>query len=491
MSTPIIHKIRELLQQKHTGFHTPGHNQGKGCKEGLIQLFSDNFLRADLTEISGLDNLKDPKGCIAEAQRASATTFGAKQTFFLVNGSTVGIHASLLAVNRTGYKVLIPRHSHISVINGLILNGGKPVIAPCCVDSTWGVPLGVRPEDITKIINHNPDLEAAVITQPTYQGWGWNFNEIKREFTDKNITLVVDEAHGSHLYFQNRLPLSAQQANADIVVHSSHKTLTAFTQASMLHINKETMIEPIKQALDILQTSSPSYLLMASLDGVQGQMRESGYEIVQRVWELGELLRAYIKKIPGYRVMDEEIDEPWYYDPSKVMISAADIGLTGWELATYLLENHGIYVEQSEYFYILILLTPGHTKEDIVRLLTALRSIWENRQGGKLQDYEIPSSFYEEIPTLILTPRQVFLEEKENVDHMHSQGRISGTTLTIYPPGVPIIWPGQIILQDHLDYLNWALNQGLPVQGMKDGKIPLVKEGYKKSIKVKGERYAY
>ena len=478
MKTPLFDKIANHISLGMTGFHTPGHQQGHGCSEEFNEEIREFLLKMDLTELSGLDNLKYPVGCIKEAQTLAARVFDARQTFFLVNGSTVGLQAAILALNRPQGKAIVSRQALISILNAFVLSGGYPVIAPVMVDYEWGIALGTRAEKLMPIIEKNPDAQAVILTQPSYHGVAVDFAQMMRITTQKGIPLIADEAHGSHLYFQDMLPISAQKHKADIVVQSTHKTLGALTQASMLHVNTEKWIKPVRRALDILQTTSPSYLLMASLDCVQSQMHKEGNALLEKTFELAQKLCASIRNLSGYRIFADELDAPWYSDPTKLVISATGIGLTGWELAAILRQRYSIEVELSDYFFVLIVLTIGHSSEDITRLSKALEHICIDERKKAKEALSRPASLYEDEVRLCLTPRQVFETQSEETLLAESAGRIAGEPLTVYPPGIPLVWPGQIIERQHLDYLHWAARHGFKIQGVSAGNLlTVLKEG--------------
>jgi len=426
-------------------------------------------LQIDLTEVYGLDNLKNPVGCLKKAQALAAGAFGACQTFFLVNGSTAGLHAALLAVNKPETKIIMPTNAHVSVLNGLVLSGGIPVLAPVEIAEKWGIALGTPVEKILSIILRKQDIQAILVTQPTYQGTGVDVENMIMKTRQAGIPLIVDEAHGAHLYFQESIPLSAQKSGADLVIQSTHKTLPALTQASMFHVNNEKWIEPVRRALDILQTSSPSYLLMASLDAVQAQMNEKGPSLLEKTMELAEELHSLIRTLPGYLLLHDDIEPPWRHDPTKVVISAAQLGLTGWEQAFILREKYGIAVEMSEYFYTLLLINTGHTRSDIIKIHKALRDIGKYEKKQPLDTLENYLHAYKRQPDPVLTPRQVFLKEKIQLPLHQAKGRVAGEPLTIYPPGIPLVWPGEVFIKEHLEILNRAIKQKLPVQGIYSG----------------------
>ena len=493
---PLLEEISEYFKHNFLGFHTPGHQQGKGSERYFQQLLQQGLLRMDLTEVPGLDNLHNPCGCLRQSQRLAADLFGARDTFYLVNGSTVGLQAALLALNRPQGKVIIPRHAHISILNGLILSGGVPIIAPVQMEKTWGIPLGVSPEKLSLLlekevseatIQRNQDgaekvtgktaVDLVLTVNPTYQGVGYTAGVINKLIKEKGLLHLVDEAHGGHLFFQEELPLSLQKEQADVVIQSTHKTLSALTQASMLHVNAEKLRAPLREALHILQTTSPSYLLIASLDSLQAQMRAEGTVLVDKTLDLAYLLRKEINELPGFRVFpDEPLPAGWHNDPTKVLVSAARLGLTGWELADLLREKHGIVVEMSDYYSVLFLVTLGHSSADITSVGLALREIRRENRRKALVSLALPVSFYEEPLHLLLTPREVYYNKKEAVKFDEAAGRICGGALTIYPPGIPCLWPGQVIEPEHLEYVRWALRQKLRVQGVSaDEKITVLK----------------
>ena len=378
----MLNQLVKHLRRNATGFHTPGHQQGRGCSEEYRALMEKNCLRLDLTEIPDLDNIKNPTGCLRAAQELAAAVYGAVRTFFLVNGSTVGLHAALLALNKPEAEIIIPGNAHVSVLNGLVLSGGRPVFVPTEIDRTWGIPLGVAPEQILSTVARKKDINAVLISQPTYQGTGTDIGEICRALKKEGVPLIADEAHGAHLYFQDILPLCAQKGRADLVVQSTHKTLPALTQAAMLHVNNPKLIDPVRRALDILQTTSPSYLLLASLDEVQALMKERGRALLEKTMELADKLHLLIGGLPGYRLLRNEIQTPWRHDPTKVVVSAAPLGLTGWELAFHLREKHGIEAEMSAYYYALFLLNTGHSGSDIIKIYEALRDIGKHEKNA-------------------------------------------------------------------------------------------------------------
>lgn len=451
--TPLLKKLLEYLQKGTVGFHTPGHQQGNGFGEEFCSIIEQYALRMDLTEIPGLDNLRAPSECLEESQILAAKAFGAYKTFFLVNGSTLGLQAALLTVNKPGEKIIIARNSHVSIINGLILSGGMPVLAPVEIEKEWGFPLGVSIDQLKSVWKNNSDAASIVFTNPEYRGTGVDINQAIQLIKSWKIPVIIDEAHGSHLYFQEKAPLSAQCCAPDIVVHSAHKTLASLTQTSLLHINNEKWADPIQSALNVLQTSSPSYLLLASLDSVQAQMSSKGKEIINQVIDIAQSLRWEIGKIGGYRVFEANEKCGWHNDITKVLVSAAGLGLTGWELASILHNKYDIAVEMSDYYYVLLIVHLGHTQMEIKKIIDALISIRKQFKTTPLESLQIPVSQSEQGYQPEVSPREIFFASKEIIPLKQAKGRIVGEPVVFYPPGVPLVWPGEVILQEHIDFI--------------------------------------
>jgi len=473
-SMPLITALSACIKQGNTGFHTPGHRQGRGCDLVYRRLMQKGALKMDLTEIPGLDNLKNPTGCLKESQELAARLFGAGMTFYLVNGSTVGLQAALLAVNKPGEKIIVAGNSHVSIINGLVLSGGIPVPAPVDIDPVWGIPLGIKEARLRELLEEHRDCRTVVLTHPSYQGIGGDICGLTRLARNRQLTLIVDEAHGAHLYFFKEAHFSAQKQKPDIVVHSAHKTLAALTQSSMLHVNNSELFSAVREALDVLQTTSPSYLLLASLDAVQGQMSAGGEALVEKAAELAETLRRAVRGMQGYQVYEARQEEGWFTDPLRVIVSAAGLGLTGWELAS-LLRTKGIEVEQSSYGFVLFLINAGHSRYDIERTVRALDRLRACGKGSPLPSLDHSAGLEGEKREIVLSPRQVFGRLKEEVGLREAEGRMAGKPVTVYPPGIPVVWPGEVIRRRHLDYLRWASGCRLLIQGLSpDQKIQVL-----------------
>ncbi|MEO0968612.1 MAG: aminotransferase class I/II-fold pyridoxal phosphate-dependent enzyme, partial [Cyanobacteria bacterium J06639_18] len=304
--TPLLDTLWEYANKPHAPFYTPGHKLGKGISSQLKEYFGQAVFKADLPELTDLDNLFAPGGVIQEAQQLAAEAFGASHTWFLVNGSTCGIEAAILANCNQGDKIILPRNVHSSVISGLILSGAIPIFIQPEYDPVLDIAHGVTPHSVEVALKQHPDAKAVMVVYPTYYGTCGDITAIANLTHKYNVPLLVDEAHGAHFAFHPELPISALAAGADLSVQSIHKTLGAMTQASMLHVRGNKIdIERISRSLQLVQSTSPNYLLMASLDAARQQMAVDGKELMSRTLQLAREARSRISKIPGLSVLEK------------------------------------------------------------------------------------------------------------------------------------------------------------------------------------------
>ncbi|MFN5893855.1 MAG: aminotransferase class I/II-fold pyridoxal phosphate-dependent enzyme, partial [Dolichospermum sp.] len=298
--TPLIEALKACTTRSHAPFYTPGHKRGQGISPIFSDLLGKDVFRADLTELTELDNLFTPQSVILAAQELAAEAFGAEKTWFLVNGSTCGIAAAILATCRMGEKIILPRNVHSSVISGLILSGAIPIFINPEYDEYLDITYSIRPELVKAALIKHPDTKAVLIVYPTYNGVCGDIKAISHLTNQYNIPLIVDEAHGAHFHFHPQLPTSALTAGADLTIQSIHKTLGAMTQASMLHIQGNRIdIDRINKALQLVQSTSPSFILLASLDAARHQMAIHGKKLMSQTWELAQEAIIKINQIPG------------------------------------------------------------------------------------------------------------------------------------------------------------------------------------------------
>lgn len=355
----------------------PGHHRGKGIHKYLKEFWGENVFLFDITEVEGMDYLHKPEGVIKEAQELAAKAFGAKKTFFLINGSTVGNLVMLVSTLNPQDKVILQRNSHRSIIGGLAVFDLIPVYIQSEIHEPTGIPWGIKPETYEEVVKNN-GTKVSFITSPNYYGMCENIEEILKIGRKYNQIMLLDEAHGVHFPFNSKLPVSGIKLGYDMVVQSAHKTLPSLTQTSYLHINGDNIdMDRVFDALTFLESSSPSYLFMVSLDVVRYQMETEGEKIWNEILDLAEYTRSEINKIDGLYCFGKEILKDGIYDLdlTKITVNTKNIGLTGFEVEEILNKEYNIEIELSDSYNILIFLTPGITKEEIDILINALKDI--------------------------------------------------------------------------------------------------------------------
>ncbi len=470
--TPIFSTLKDIYVGRDiTPFHVPGHKRGKGVDKEFHDFMGNGIFDIDVTIFKMVDGLHQPKSCIKEAQELLADAYGVKKSFFAVNGTSGAIQTMIMTVVKSGEKILVPRNVHKSVSAGIILSGADPVYMNPEIDETLGIAHGVKPQTVETMLKQHPDIKAVLLINPTYYGIATDLKKIADIVHSYDIPLIVDEAHGPHLHFHDDLPISAVDAGADMCAQSTHKILGALTQMSVLHVNSDRIdVSRVQQILSLLQTTSPSYPLMASLDCARRQIAMDGKNILDKVIKLANYARNEINRIPGLHSFGNEIvgrEGIFSFDPTKLTITAKQIGITGFELETLLIDDYNIQVELSDFYNVLGLITLGDTEKSIEILLTALKDI-SLRFYGKEQKIDRELLRIPAIPELVQIPREAFYSEKNTVLFEESEGKISGEMIMAYPPGIPIIVPGERITRETIDYIRDLKNAKLHIQGMED-----------------------
>ncbi|MBE3553808.1 MAG: aminotransferase class I/II-fold pyridoxal phosphate-dependent enzyme [Thermicanus sp.] len=468
----IHHRNRNPIQ-----FHIPGHKKGKGMDEEFRQFIGENALSIDLINISPLDDLHAPHGIIMEAQKLAAEAFGADHTFFSVQGTSGAIMAMVLSVVKPGEKIIVPRNVHKSVLSAIIFAGAIPIFIHPVMDRTLGIAHGITTSAVKKALAQHPDAKAILMINPTYFGIAANLREIVQLAHQHGIPVLVDEAHGVHIHFHPDLPDSAMQAGADMSATSVHKLGGSLTQSSILNV-KEGIVkgEQVQPILSMLTTTSTSYLLLASLDTARRQLALHGKELLDRTIALAEKTRKAINKIPGLYCMGQEVlgeEATFALDPTKLTIHVSELGLSGYQVEQWLREHYSIEVELSDLYNILCIFTPGDREEDAEILVRALHDLSKTYYNeGKRAHIEI---HLPKIPVLALSPREAFYAETERVPLHQAAGKIMAEFIMVYPPGIPILMPGEIITEENIRYIDENIESGLPVQGPEDPTLEYVK----------------
>ncbi len=475
--TPLFSGLVEHAKKKPIQFHIPGHKRGAGMDEQFKQFIGDNVLSIDLINIAPLDDLHAPSGIIGEAQELAADAFGADYTFFSVQGTSGAIMTMIMSVCSPGDKIIVPRNVHKSVMTAIIFAGAKPVFVSPAMDHQLGIAHGITVSSVKRALKAHPDAKAVLVINPTYFGVCTDLKQIVDLAHSHNIPVLVDEAHGAHIHFHEKLPLSGMQAGADMAATSVHKLGGSLTQSSVLNV-KKGLVNPkrVQSIISMLTTTSTSYILLASLDTARKNLALHGRELAEKAIRLAQYARRKINEIDGLYCFGEEIigtEATYDYDPTKLTIHIRKLGLTGYEVEKWLRENHNIEVELSDMYNILCLITPGDTEETVELLISALRQLSEQHSGRREADnitVKIP-----EIPHLSLSPRDAFYADTEIVPLKEAAGRIIAEFIFVYPPGIPILLPGEVISQENIDYIMDHLKVGLPVQGPEDKSMRYVK----------------
>lgn len=481
--TPLLDILQELAQKPNAAFYTPGHKRGQGTYPKLADLFGTEVFKADLPELPELDNLFAPEGAIQEAQALAAEAFGASETWFLVNGSTCGVMAAILATCGEGDKIILPRNCHSSAIAGLILSGATPLFITPEYDPQQDLTLSITPEALLATLKQHPDTKAVMMVYPTYQGICGDIGAIASITHAYNIPLLVDEAHGAHFTFSPDLPPSALSKGADLSIQSTHKTLGAMTQASMLHLQgSRIQSERISIALQLLQSTSPSYLLLASLDAARQQMALLGTELLHKALTLADEARSRIRQIPGLSVL-EPISQPlpgfMTLDRTRLTVNVTQLNLTGFEVDEILHTQCGVTAELPLLHQLTFIISWGNTPTDINKLVEAFTQITMNPR--RIEDaQETRKTHWQQACSLLsssakISPRQAFFGKRETLPLHKATGCISAELICPYPPGIPVIMPGEVITTPAIDYLQQVLSLGGKITGCSDSTLQTLK----------------
>lgn len=477
MSAPVYQALEAFKKKRVVPFDVPGHKRGRGNPE-LVQLLGEKCVSLDVNSMKSLDNLGHPISVIKEAEELTADAFGASHAFLMVNGTTSAVQSMILAVCKLGDKIILPRNVHKSVINALVLCGGIPIYVDVEVDHKIGIALGVTVAAMTRAMDANPDAKAIFINNPTYYGICSNIKEITRLAHERGMKVLVDEAHGTHLYFGNHLPMSAMEAGADIAAVSMHKSGGSLTQSSILLCGEGFDAEYMRQIINLTQTTSASYLLLSSLDISRRNLALRGFESFEKVARMAEYARSEINAIGGYYAYGKELidgNSVYDYDVTKLSVYTRGIGLTGIEVYDLLRDEYDIQIEFGDIGNILAYISIGDRIQDIERLVGALEDI--KREYSKTDTDQFCGDFIQ--PEVVLSPQKAFYSQKHQVDLDKSSGCICGELVMCYPPGIPILTPGEKITDEIIAYIKYAKEKGCSLQGTLDSmveKLNVIKE---------------
>ena len=460
---PFVEALESYKKQHFVPFHTPGHKIGVEAPQ-LLKDWMGPALPYDLGVMYALDDFHEPEGELKEAQDLTAQLYGADCCWFSINGTTALIEAMIMGTVGPDETIIIPREAHRSVISGLVLSGAKPVYMDCQFDERWGIPLGVSLEDAVRTMEAHPEAKAILLVYPNYYGVGVDIVNIVKEAHKRGLIVLVDEAHGPHLPFAESLPIGAIEAGADLVAQSTHKSVGSLTQTSWLlgqgdKINQRR----ITQMHQMLQSTSPNYIFLASLDMARHQLATAGKDLVSRTVELSLYLRNELHKISSVTTMEytDIKDRVTNYDCTKVLIDAKELGLTGVAFER-MLRDHRIEVELVQAHHVLVLITIGDTKESITALIQAVQAISDtvlstSHKSNNIKDENLQNlSKYSAVlpePIVRVTPRNAMYANREQVRLQDALHRIAGETIAYYPPGIPCVAVGEVISESVLQYI--------------------------------------
>lgn len=466
---PIYEALEEFKKMRVVPFDVPGHKRGRGNPE-LTALLGEACVSMDVNSMKPLDNLCHPISVIKDAEILAAEAFGAAHAFLMVGGTTSAVQSMILSTAKRGEKIILPRNVHRSVMGAMVLCGAVPVyVNPEC-DTRLGIPLGMSVEAVKKAILENPDAKAVLVNNPTYYGICSDLKAITALAHQHGMLCLADEAHGTHFYFGEHLPISAMAAGADMAAVSMHKSGGSLTQSSLLLTGSAVSEGHVRQIINLTQTTSGSYLLLSSLDISRRNLALRGKESFARVCEMAEYARNEINRIGGYYAYSRELingDSVFDFDITKLSVNTLDIGLAGIEVYDLLRDDYDIQIEFGDLGNILAYLSIGDRPREIERLVSALSEIRRRfqRSRANLMEQEYID------PVVAVSPQDAFYAEKESLPIGQTAGRVCSEFVMCYPPGIPILAPGERITREILDYIAYAKEKGCSMTGPEDANI--------------------
>ncbi|MBQ9763628.1 MAG: aminotransferase class I/II-fold pyridoxal phosphate-dependent enzyme [Phascolarctobacterium sp.] len=474
MKMPLIEAMLKYKQENIYPFHTPGHKGGRGMEQSLRSELGESVLM-DVSLMSELDDIHEPETYIKEAQALAAQTYGSDACFWAVNGTSQAIHAMLMTALRPGEKVLLPRNAHRSVAGGLILGGIEATFMQPDYCEEFGINFQVQPQEVEAALEKDKAIKAVLLTSPNYYGVAADVEAIAKICHARKVVLLVDEAHGPHLGFSDLLPKSALQCGADACAQSTHKILGAMTQCSMLHVQGQRLsVERAADVMSVLTTTSPNYLLMASLDAARAQVQACGKEMAEAAVLAANKLRAVINKYAGLKLLSEADCGGLRLDVTKVTVNFAEWGYTGIE-AGDLFRKAGIAVELVDAQNVLFLVTYADVTEDYDEALRKIDAVLAQMEQHKRSKQEAVTAQDVPVTTMALPLREVFYGNKEAIALEESAGKICGEQVSFYPPGIPVLLPGEVITEEIIAYCQMMKGLGLPVSGPADGSLKTIR----------------
>ncbi|MCB1325904.1 MAG: aminotransferase class I/II-fold pyridoxal phosphate-dependent enzyme [Spirochaetales bacterium] len=470
--SPLFEALQRHVDENVVPFHVPAHKHGQGLQE-MRDYLGERTLALDVNSMDDVDDLSNPISVIDEAQRLCAEAFNAAHAYFLINGTTSGIHAMMISSLRPGDRIILPRNCHKSAFSGLILSGAVPVYAKVEINPDLGIATNPTVQSFARAFERAPQATAVFLLNPNYYGLTGDLRGVMQLAREWEARVLVDEAHGGHMYFHDDFPFTAMDVGADMSCVSTHKTCGSLTQSSIL-LQKTSSVERarILNTLSMLRTTSASYLLMASIDVARRQLATRGKDLMSEVLHLARHARDEINKIDGLHAFGPELvdnQDIHAFDETKLCVHVRKLGMTGFEMERRLRQEYRVQVELSDMNNILAMITIGDTQEQVAHLVNALKSI-----AGKcrIQDFH-RVTLMPDMPETIVIPRDAFHSHKKSVPLHRAANEISGEMVMAYPPGIPVVCPGERLTHDIIDYITILKEHNCRLQGTAD---PMVNE---------------
>ena len=469
LSAPVYEALEAFRKKRVVPFDVPGHKRGRGNPE-LRELLGEKCVNLDVNSMKPLDNLCHPVSVIRDAEQLAADAFGAAHAFFMVGGTTSSVQSMVLSSTKAGDKIILPRNVHKSVINALVLNGAIPVYINPEVDRRLGISLGMEISEVEKAIKENPDAKAILVNNPTYYGICSDLRSIVKIAHEHNMLCLVDEAHGTHFYFGPNMPVNAMAAGADMASVSMHKSGGSLTQSSLLLTGPNVNWEYVSQIINLTQTTSASYLLLSSLDISRRNLYMRGESSFAKVAEMAQYAREEINSIGGFYAYGSELKNGgsiYDFDITKLSVYTLDIGLAGIEVYDLLRDEYDIQIEFGDIANILAYISIGDRIQDIERLVGALADI--KRLYSRDPSLMLKTEYI--APKVVVSPQEAFYAKDESLPLRETAGRICSEFVMCYPPGIPILAPGEVITKEIIEYIIYAKEKGCSMQGPEDPEV--------------------
>ena len=466
---PIYEALERFRQMRVVPFDVPGHKRGRGNPE-LTAFLGEKCVNLDVNSMKPLDNLCHPVSVIREAEALAADAFGAAHAFLMVGGTTSSVQSMVLTACKRGDEIILPRNVHRSVINALVLCGAVPVYVNPDVDQNLGISLGMTRESLQKAIREHPNAVAVLVNNPTYYGVCSDLRAIVRMAHAAGMLCLADEAHGTHFYFGTAMPVSAMEAGADMASVSMHKSGGSLTQSSLLLCGPNVHAGYVRQIINLTQTTSGSYLLMSSLDISRRNLAMRGRKVFHQVEDMAEYAREEVNAIGGYYAFGKELcngNSVFDFDPTKLSINTRSIGLAGIEVYDILRDEYDIQIEFGDIGNILAHLSMGDRIQEVERLVSALAEI---RRRYQRDSSDLLKQEYID-PIVVTSPQEAFYAEKVSLPLEQTLGQVCSEFVMCYPPGIPILAPGERITAEILDYIQFAREKGCSITGPEDPDI--------------------